>query len=83
MSIGDKSIGGKLWFGVDWGTHSSKWVCYSDQGDTIFGQIHSSTLVRAGDSLIFSQGEEIPRGDERIDSLKGIIIKDPLGDKQA
>lgn len=75
----DKSPVDKLWLGVDWGTHSSKWVCSFENGETLTGKIHSSTLVRVDNDLIFPEGDKIPDGGEKIDSLKGTIIRDPMG----
>lgn len=70
----------KIWLGVDWGTHSSKWVCCINKTDTtVAGEIRSSTLVRVADSLIFSPSGNIPEPDERIIALKKIIIQDPRG----
>jgi hypothetical protein len=72
----------KLWMGIDWGTHSSKWVClYTQVGHPIAGGIHNSTIVRANDALIFSKGQDIDiaDGDVTIEGLKGKIILDPLG----
>lgn len=80
MDLKDKSRPGKLWFGVDWGTHSSKWICYQEKAEMFLaGEIHRSTLTRIANRLLFPRGEDIPKGDERIDALKGTIIKDPLG----
>ena len=75
----DKSIVSELWFGIDWGAHSSKWVCSFKNGETLTGKIHSSTLVRVGDNLLFPEGDNVPDGEEKIDGLKGIIIRDPMG----
>jgi len=70
----------KVCLGIDWGTHSSKWSCHIDNVDEgLVGKIHHSTLVRIGDDLIFSPGENVSETHERIDSLKRIIINDPLG----
>jgi hypothetical protein len=70
----------RLWIGIDWGTHSSKWVCHRDNSENpAAGEIHNSTLVRINEQLLFPRGQDIPEGDERIESLKGIIIKDPFG----
>ena len=80
MSIDRNFNSGQLWFGVDWGTHSSKWIAIIGKTDTtLAGEIHSSTLVRIGNKLIFPHGQNIPAGDERIDALKGKLIQDPLG----
>jgi hypothetical protein len=70
----------KLWIGIDWGTHSSKWACVHPlaQGP-LAGQIHSSALVRENGFLILPKGQDIPKGDETIEGLKGKIILDPLG----
>lgn len=75
-------ISSKIWLGVDWGTHSSKWACYVTESDAPLFQLHSdmhrSTLARIGEDLIFSN-VDIPKVDVIIDALKRKIIQDPLG----
>lgn len=70
----------KVWAGIDWGTHSSKWVCHVEGSDsTGSAKIHSSALLRTEAALMLSASDEPPRGGELIESLKGKIMSDPLG----
>jgi hypothetical protein len=78
-----KSNQPKLFLGIDWGTHSSKWCCASgDDGHYLKGMpIHRSDLLCENNELTFSPLEDqlAKKDDFVIRSLKGVLIRDPLG----
>ena len=73
----------KLFLGIDWGTHSSKWACASgDGGNYLKGMpIHRSELLCSNDELTFSPSEDNAAKNEDllVRSLKGVLIRDPMG----
>ena len=73
----------KLFLGIDWGTHSSKWACSKGpSGQYLKGMpIHSSEILHENEELTFSPTESKVAKDEDliIRSLKGVLIHDPLG----
>jgi hypothetical protein len=72
----------KLYLGVDWGTHSSKWSCsigdreYLKRMPTFY-----SELLHENGELTFAPSEErwAKIEDSLRRSLKGVLILDPLG----
>jgi len=79
----NKSSHPKLFLGIDWGTHSSKWACSSgDGGQYLRGMpIHGSEILHENGELTFSPLEEktAKNEDVLVRSLKGVLIHDPLG----
>src|SRR5216684_8120809 len=79
----NKSSHPKLFVGIDWGTHSSKWACSSgDRGQYLRGMpIHGSEILHENGELTFSPPEEktAKNEDVLVRSLKGVLIHDPLG----
>jgi hypothetical protein len=73
----------KLFIGIDWGTHSSKWSCATaDNGRYLKGMpIYSSDLLCRDGAMLFSpDDEQIAKHDDLIvRALKAVLIRDPLG----
>ena len=71
----------RIFLGIDWGTHSSKWACSLGPHRRYFDSlpIYSSDLVTDGESMIFGAPEKARSEDDLIKWLKGLLINDPLG----
>lgn len=70
----------ETYVGIDWGTHSSKWACFSPATGEYQREfpLYASDVLKQRDSLVFappegSKEEHLTRG------LKGVLIHDPLG----
>jgi len=70
----------KVYVGIDWGTHSSKWAAdvVTEENDDIFltNIISSDLLIDAGKITMAPPDSHLP-DIERISSFKRYIIKDP------
>ncbi len=73
----------KLYLGIDWGTHSSKWACRIGQTHKYVPAfpLYSSALLRDGPNLVFSPPDDVEDEDLVIRSVKGTLIQDPLGQR--
>jgi hypothetical protein len=72
----------KLFLGVDWGTHSSKWSCSVGDRDYLRRMpTFYSELLHENGELTFAPSEErwAKSEDNLRRSLKGVLIHDPLG----
>ncbi len=52
--------------GIDWGTHSSKWACWTGSSKSFLPKmpLYNSDLLCDGDSIIFSPPDDV--GDEQF-----------------
>jgi hypothetical protein len=73
----------KLFLGIDWGTHSSKWSCATgDSAGYLKGPpIYSSDLLCQDNELLFSPDDEqlVKQEELIVRGLKAVLILDPLG----
>jgi len=75
----------RLWVGVDWGTHSSKWWYTAEIASG--KQIQPKALPSVVDSTIYRSGDDLQVGRERARikrdladaRLKRLLLKDPQG----
>ena len=75
----------RLWMGIDWGTHSSKWWYTVETGSGKIIQpsklpgVVDSTIYRLGDDLIVGRERARIRRDLADPRLKRLLLKDPQG----
>lgn len=75
----------KLWVGIDWGTHSSKWwYTAEDTSENVFeprnvDAVIDSTLHRHGQNLLLVREKTLTTRDLSIPRLKRCLIEYPLG----
>ena len=75
----------RLWVGVDWGTHSSKWWYTAEAASG--KQVQPNALPSVVDSTIYRSGDDLLVGRERARikrdladaRLKRLLLKDPQG----
>ena len=65
------------YLGIDWGTHSSKWVIQTDSGNSVIGPIWDSSVCRIDDSLHMFTLDERFNNPARETALKRKLIQDP------
>jgi hypothetical protein len=79
------SIVRKLWVGLDWGTHSSKWWYNFENADGVVGQssraeaVVDSTIHRSGDRLRMLRERTRTQSEVQDARLKRLLLKDPQG----
>src|SRR5260370_23765302 len=69
----------RLFLGIDWGTHSSKWVYQNGirSGTPVIGEIWDSGVTRVAGSLAWFPLEQRVRDVNREIGLKRKLIQDP------
>ena len=66
-----------LHLGIDWGTHSSKWVCQGESSSPVIGSIWDSSICRLEDRLHMFTLDERFQDPNRETALKRKLIQDP------
>lgn len=67
--------------GIDWGTHSSKWACWTVSGRSFLPKmpLYNSDLLCDGDAITFSPPLDAQDDQSVTRGLKGLLIVDPRG----